>query len=58
MNESETVNADVISNSGELEIKVADKLLKIESNEEGEIQTKEIITDINIKYMEAICSWI
>ncbi len=58
MNESETVNADVISNSGKLEIKVADKLLKIESNEEVEIQTKEIITDINIKYMEARCSWI
>ena len=45
VNENETVDADVISNSGELEIKVADKLLKIESNEEGEIQTKEIIYD-------------
>ncbi len=43
VNENETVDADVISSSGELEIKVADKLLKIESNEEGEIQTKEII---------------
>ena len=45
VNENETVDADVISNSGELEIKVADKLLKIESNEDGEIQTKEIIYD-------------
>ena len=45
VNENETVDADVISSSGELEIKVADKLLKIESNEEGEIQTKEIIYD-------------
>ena len=45
VNENETVDADVISSSGELEIKVADKLLKIESNEDGEIQTKEIIYD-------------
>ena len=45
VNENETVDADVISSSGELEIKVADKLLKIESNENGEIQTKEIIYD-------------
>ena len=45
VNENETVDADVISSSGELEIKVANKLLKIESNEEGEIQTKEIIYD-------------
>ena len=36
VNENETVDADVISSSGELEIKVADKLLKIESNENGE----------------------
>ena len=45
VNENETVDADVISSSGELEIKVADKLLKIELNEEGKIQTKEIIYD-------------
>ena len=45
VNENETVDADVISSSGELEIKVANKLLKIELNEEGKIQTKEIIYD-------------
>ena len=45
VNENETVDADVISSSGELEIKVANKLLKIELNEEREIQTKEIIYD-------------
>ena len=43
INENETVDVSVISDSGELEIKVAEKTIKIEANENGELETKEII---------------
>ena len=43
INENETVDASVISDSGDIEIKVAEKTIKIEENENGELETKEII---------------
>ena len=43
INENETVDASVISDSGDIEIKVAEKTIKIEENENGELKTKEII---------------
>ncbi len=43
INENETVDASVISDSGDIEIKVAEKTIKIEANEDGELETKEII---------------
>ena len=43
INENETVDVSVISDSGDVEIKVAEKTIKIEANENGELETKEII---------------
>ena len=43
INENETVDASVISDSGDVEIRVAEKTIKIEENENGELETKEII---------------
>lgn len=41
----ETVSSDLTSNSGEFTIIVASKELKIETNEEGVIQTREVLAD-------------
>ena len=43
INENETVDASVISDSGDIEIKIVEKTIKIEENENGELETKEII---------------
>ena len=43
INENETVDVSVISDSGDVEIKVAEKTIKIEANENGELETKVII---------------
>ena len=57
INENETVDASVISDSGELEIKVAEKTIKIEANENGELETKEIIYEgLTRKEFEKITS--
>ena len=41
----ETVNGNLASNSGEFSIIVANKELKLETNEDGVIQTSEILSD-------------
>ena len=43
INENETVDASVIGDSGDVEIRLAEKTIKIEENENGELETKEII---------------